>query len=941
VCSGGWEGRGVVVVNAVTMATMLLLALLLTAQPGTAASYIDDLYDTGGGGGAGGGVGYPCKISESVASPYVSAQFEMVKSIRGCISQEQSPINRFIYVVNIAGSSGGGGGSQDTEQQVDLYIRPITEGIHDAPMIFVLNSWQPTLWRIHAKSIANTTRNLVWLPEHSRISKDDDDISIRIKKFSSLSRYSGSVLEEWVRQQPRTGGCVTMFAEVREATKFFIHVGDDVSAPRTCIIERNVQSTSLQALQLYPQPAGGCFEPRNEGIHAKNVHIIELSGTNTASSDHYFHHADDDSNNSDNDNNAAIIEVDIVRQPPLHNTRRNRGGGEGNNNQNIVLVLHAPHVVRWRLRSHGVRGSLTVVLQQDHLISPWRVSMAPLNVIREDLSAVRKDALLEWVAEKHGPAVSYTNVQLANRFRLTVNGAAALKKLNTREDELALPSNVNPFSQPEKTHVAVLQNKRISCLVEDMLIVLSKRQLQAYGVQRSQLTLLDPSCIASENQTHYLLSTRLTDCGTYKRESNGIVFYQNAILVRNMNWPSSSSSDVRMMDDDDEEGSGSGFIMGLSDDEDENEDTHLDDEDYTPSSSSVHRRHPPPPPVVSQPIRVDFECEYSMEREPESPMVEIPPPIQDVRFFLQMFTDERFLHQERSFPLLVEESQTMYIEASVDGDDRLGVMVYSCWMSEKVVSSYSKGSTFHKYLDRGCLNDKSVHFLSTPSNKDSGAAPLPEHVRHLKLDYRWDYPDVQSTSYLQCLLEPCVKKDAGEIEGVQKCMQQEQYCIYNGIDYPSSGGSGSFVRTQVYRRMVYVGELERRESTPTDVKADESDHRGGLGSSPPDGRDRDNNFADAGGQLGSGGSSGGATGDTTRPCTTIVRMEGLDSGTVVGIAFAAFVIGVSLTAALWYIHTHTGPMQLRAHGHMRSNEASGESTPSSTAPITIHQVNPH
>ena len=37
-----------------------------------------------------------------------------------------------------------------------------------------------------------------------------------------------------------------------------------------------------------------------------------------------------------------------------------------------------------------------------------------------------------------------------------------------------------------------------------------------------------------------------------------------------------------------------------------------------------------------------------------------------------------------------------------------------------------------------------------------------------------------------------------------------------------------------------------------------------------------------------------------------LRVAGLDSGTVIGIAFAAFIIGVMLTAALWYIHTHTG-----------------------------------
>ncbi|KAI8771419.1 transforming growth factor beta receptor type 3 isoform X3, partial [Biomphalaria glabrata] len=36
-----------------------------------------------------------------------------------------------------------------------------------------------------------------------------------------------------------------------------------------------------------------------------------------------------------------------------------------------------------------------------------------------------------------------------------------------------------------------------------------------------------------------------------------------------------------------------------------------------------------------------------------------------------------------------------------------------------------------------------------------------------------------------------------------------------------------------------------------------------------------------------------------------VIIEGLDSATVVGIAFAAFAIGILLTGALWFIHSHT------------------------------------
>lgn len=41
-------------------------------------------------------------------------------------------------------------------------------------------------------------------------------------------------------------------------------------------------------------------------------------------------------------------------------------------------------------------------------------------------------------------------------------------------------------------------------------------------------------------------------------------------------------------------------------------------------------------------------------------------------------------------------------------------------------------------------------------------------------------------------------------------------------------------------------------------------------------------------------------------CKQVIQMEGLDPPTVVGIAFAAFTIGVLLTGALWFIHSHTG-----------------------------------
>ena len=60
-----------------------------------------------------------------------------------------------------------------------------------------------------------------------------------------------------------------------------------------------------------------------------------------------------------------------------------------------------------------------------------------------------------------------------------------------------------------------------------------------------------------------------------------------------------------------------------------------------------------------------------------------------------------------------------------------------------------------------------------------------------------------------------------------------------------------------------------------------------------------------GGHVGpsAGGSEGAAEGGA---CQQVVMVDGLNSETVIGIAFASFVIGVGLTASIWFIYVKTG-----------------------------------
>uniref|UniRef100_UPI00398F25DA transforming growth factor beta receptor type 3-like isoform X2 n=1 Tax=Pristiophorus japonicus TaxID=55135 RepID=UPI00398F25DA len=73
------------------------------------------------------------------------------------------------------------------------------------------------------------------------------------------------------------------------------------------------------------------------------------------------------------------------------------------------------------------------------------------------------------------------------------------------------------------------------------------------------------------------------------------------------------------------------------------------------------------------------------------------------------------------------------------------------------------------------------------------------------------------------------------------------------------------------------------------------------------------------------------------------EIQGLQMSAVLGIAFGAFVIGALLTAALWYIYSHTGPSEKKqpvpAHPHASENSStnhsigSTQSTPCSTSSV--------
>ena len=87
-------------------------------------------------------------------------------------------------------------------------------------------------------------------------------------------------------------------------------------------------------------------------------------------------------------------------------------------------------------------------------------------------------------------------------------------------DQLLLKTVYIFFSSAKGVFVRCLQNK--------MSITIPKLILK--GMDLEHIRLLDPKCGATENATHFTLTTALTKCNTTRRHTKSTVVYSNTVL---------------------------------------------------------------------------------------------------------------------------------------------------------------------------------------------------------------------------------------------------------------------------------------------------------------------------------------------------------------------------------------------------------------------------
>ncbi|CAH1787471.1 unnamed protein product [Owenia fusiformis] len=806
-----------------------------------------------------------CHMESYFSSPFVTAQYQQVTMTTGCRSRDVTSTSQQVYVLQLisGGPSHGHHGAQ-----VSLSIAPIKSGIHSDTLIFVLSSQRRTTWRISSKHLNSTVKHIFIVNHDSRVRKVGR-INLTVVKPLDIAPGSTELLK-WVRLRY---DAVTGFSEIKQANHIQQSVGIEPDAPATCVLS-NEPSSMTQSRYIQSQDIKGCADPMATG----DLHIIEVASTHT--------------------NPLKMSQNDITVN--LDSSRGER---------HLVLVLKSQHGVQWVLRSRNFKGSIIILSNNnvDHsALHNVEIQMRTMVQVHSGRNLIR------WIEEQYTTMRSYSSISVANHIDLDLGELPVVEEAHDVPKNPILPmdsfltmvnkdrsrpgSHVSPFDSVSKTQVAIQQAINIQCDKSHLVVSLRKPILQMIGMDAGHLSLSDTSCIARSNMTHFILESPFTGCGTKRREDADGVAYANSIKVLPI--------------DDEYSGSHgnppdhSGMGMMFSDDAN----THLDDEDFQ----------------VGETIKVAFECLFKSDTADERKTIEQPkhhihpkfgPKLRDtLGYSLEVFTDN-FNSPEKNFPILLQEKEKINIEASINADKRLHVVVDTCWLSTDPLDT-SKEHKDHTppLIQSGCKLEERTEW-------EEGNNIAKKRFSFLFSNYLHN----DEKTYLHCELGVCSSDRDYAAQLFKTCVAPDTYCLFkkNGINGYGNTANG-------HMKIVHLGpfmtETARIKSLPPVIETKPIQHANTDDSKIPN---RSYAKNDATSQINT---------DITEKCQSVI-INGVDTPTVIGISVAAFIIGVLLTAALWLIHTHTGPGKIQQRRNrvprriLRTPEGSSESTPNSTTPM--------
>ncbi|XP_007428170.1 transforming growth factor beta receptor type 3 isoform X1 [Python bivittatus] len=775
-----------------------------------------------------------CVLSQVNSSHPVQALLESFTVLSGCASKGTAGLPQEVHVLNLRSPEEDSG---HHEREVVLHLNPISSiHIHQKPLVFLLNSPVPLMWKVKTERLAMGIERLFIVSAGSIVQFEKENFSLSAKREERPLPQGNKHLLQWAQKEY---GAVTSFTEFKISRNVYIKVGEVQFFPTTCNIEKNFISLNYLAGYLQPKTAEGCVI--SSVAQNREVHIIELIAPDS--------------------NSAFQVDIIIDIRPSRPDTTLVR---------DLVLILQCRKSVNWVIKSHDVKGKLEAITANGvGFGKETERSMTMSKTVAFDIPSSH-ESLITWAYE-HGyhPVTTYTKAPLANRFHLQLMDR---EEMNDEEDHFLPPElkellhGIKPppitrFSEdirfgllhennqgslpsadtidtimashgfeqllpkdpePEEVQGSVDVAMSVKCNDTSMIVAVAKDSLEASGFIGTQLSLLDPNCRAKTNRTHFILESSLHDCGTrqiaYPLDNT---VYLNSIVIQLS--PSTEASGW-VVDYEDMESGDNGFPGDT------------DESDITFSS---------------QPVIVVFNCTFHQPKAPKVPIF-WPPDIRvgNATFGMELYETDLFRTPIQGFFSVAENSQ-VFVEISLTKAERsLGFAIQTCFISP---NSYPDRMSEYTIIENVCPKDESVKFYNVPK---PNFPMLNAQTDKKRFSFIFKSTFNSSLLFLHCEVTLCTKKEK-DAQGLAKCVLPDEACTFLNVDMILA----MMQNKKTFTKPLAVITKGKPEDKSSHLKPSE-----GLPS----------------------------------------VVYGLDTLTVVGIAFAAFVIGALLTGALWFIYSHTG-----------------------------------
>ncbi|XP_073708627.1 transforming growth factor beta receptor type 3-like [Garra rufa] len=110
----------------------------------------------------------PCELLPVGVGHPVQAMLKSFTALSGCASRGTTSFPQEVHIINLRRSNAQGDGEKPAE--VALHLRPIQSlPVHQKPLVFVLNSPQPVLWKLRTEKLASGVKRIFHVSYDSQI----------------------------------------------------------------------------------------------------------------------------------------------------------------------------------------------------------------------------------------------------------------------------------------------------------------------------------------------------------------------------------------------------------------------------------------------------------------------------------------------------------------------------------------------------------------------------------------------------------------------------------------------------------------------------------------------------------------------------------------------------------------------------------------------------